>query len=151
MEATWVVTADRAGARLLERNRDMQEGYEIIEEVNHPEGRLRDNEMETDRSGSSRTARGPSASSAVRHTMGGSNSGSPHDRVAQLFAKSIADKLQHARTEGRFSRLVLAAEPRFLGMLRASLDGPTASCVVGSVSKNLQVLPLSEIQKHIAQ
>jgi protein required for attachment to host cells len=146
MEATWVVTADRAGARLLERNRDVREGYEIIEEVNHPEGRLRDIDIDTDRPGRNSTGRGIGASS--RQTMG--NSESPHDHMAQQFAKSIADKLQHARGAGRFTRLVLAAEPRFLGMLRESLDGPTARCVVGSVSKNLQSVSLGELQHHLS-
>lgn len=149
MEATWVVTADRAGARLLERNGDMREGYEIIEEVDHPEGRLRDTEIDTDRSGSSRTGRGTGGHASVQHTMGGSNSGTAHDRMAQMFAKSIADKLHHARGSGRFSRLVLAAEPRFLGMLRDSLDAPTARCVVGSISKNLQSVSLRDLQDHI--
>ncbi|MFT3925717.1 MAG: host attachment protein [Myxococcales bacterium] len=149
MEATWVVTADRAGARLLERNRDVREGYEVIEQVEHPEGRLRDNEIDTDRAGTSRTARGTSASSAVSHTMGGGNADSAHDHKAQLFAKSIAEKLQHARGAGRFSRLVLAAEPRFLGWLRDSLDPPTARCVVESISKNLQSVALGELANHL--
>jgi len=149
MDATWVVTADRAGARLLERNRDIREGYEVIEEVEHPAGRLRDIEIDTDRPGTSRTARGASASTTVSHTMGGGNSSSAHDHKAQLFAKSIAEKLQHARGAGRFSRLVLAAEPRFLGWLRESLDAATARCVVESVSKNLQSVSVGELAHHL--
>ncbi len=149
MEATWVVTADRAGARLLERNRDLREGYEIVEQVEHPQGRLRATEIDTDRAGSGNSGRSFGAHAAVRHTMGGGNSSTPHDHLAQQFAKSIAAKLQHARGAGRFTRLVLAAEPRFLGMLRECLDGPTARCVVGSVSKNLQSVSLRELRNYL--
>jgi len=117
--------------------------------VEHPEGRLRDTEIDTDRAGSGNTGRGAGGNAAVRHTMGGGNSSTPHDHLAQQFAKSIATKLQHARGAGRFTRLVLAAEPRFLGMLRESLDAPTARCVVNSVSKNLQSLSLRELQHHL--
>jgi protein required for attachment to host cells len=137
MEGTWVVTADRAGARLIARNRDKPEGYDLIEEVAHPEGRLRDSELETDRPG-----RASERGGGIGHAMA-------HDHVAVTFARSIAAKLQHARTDGLFDRLVLAAEPRFLGMLREALDVPTTKCVVGSVSKNLQRVSLGDLDRHL--
>jgi hypothetical protein len=49
------------------------------------------------------------------------------------FARQLAAKLQHARTENLYERLVLVAPPTFLGLLRSSLDAPTAQLIVGSL------------------
>jgi protein required for attachment to host cells len=75
----------------------------------------------------------------------------PHDRVIADFARALADKLQHGRVENQYERLVLVAPPGFLGLLRASLDGPTAELVVGSIDKDLATRKESELIKHLGE
>jgi len=52
MTSTWIVVAHEAGARFFE-NRGRGTGLELIEEVEHPEGRARDRDMASDRPGRS--------------------------------------------------------------------------------------------------
>lgn len=143
MESTWVITADSVGARLLERNRDSKDGYTLVDELFHPEGRLREADLVSDRPGrvSDRAAFG-------RHA--GAPPESAHDHEVSGFARDLASKLEQARVAGRFSRLVLAAEPRFLGLLRGALDSNTARCVIGVVPKNLQRTALSELSGRLS-
>jgi protein required for attachment to host cells len=143
MESTWVLTAERASARVLERNRDSSAGYDVIEEIAHPEGRLRDGDIDTDRGGRFDRA-------AFGGNHGSSASETPHDHDAMRFARSLAGKLGQARAAGRFTRLVLAAEPRFLGMVREALDPVTARSVIGVLPKDLQHLKLADLHGHLS-
>jgi protein required for attachment to host cells len=80
-----------------------------------------------------------------------SRSEGPHDRAVSDFARALAVKLQHARTENRYERLVLVAPPRFLGLLRTSLDGPTTQLVIGSVRKDLAFSNAAELIGHLGE
>ena len=59
----------------------------------------------------------------------------PHEHLASTFAKHLADRLRMARASNRFHKLVIAAEPDFLGRLRAELDEPTKKLLAGEVQK----------------
>lgn len=61
----------------------------------------------------------------------------PTETHAERFAKEIADHLRQGRTGGAFDHLVLIAEPRFLGRLRANIDSATAKLLDLTVDKNL--------------
>ena len=133
--ATWIVTADRAGARIIESRHD---GFALLEDISHEEGKLRDVDLKSDKPG-----RAYDRTTAARHSM--SNTESPHDHVERMFAKSLAEKLRLARNAGRFDRLMVAAEPKLLGILRDALDAQTAHLVTASVPKDLQHVPLGEL------
>ena len=75
----------------------------------------------------------------------------PHDRAVADFARLLADKLQHARVQNQYQRLVLVAPPRFLGLLRASLDGPTSQLVLASIHKDLAISKEAELIKHLGE
>lgn len=132
--ATWIVTADRAGARIIESRHD---GIAVLEDMSNEEGRLQDAELGTDRPG--RFEGGAKA----RH--GANPTESLHEHIAKAFARNIAEKLRLGRAAGRFDRLMLAAEPRMLGMLREALDAHTAHLVTASVPKDLQHASLDEV------
>ncbi|MBW1907692.1 MAG: host attachment protein [Deltaproteobacteria bacterium] len=91
MTSTWIVVAHEAGARFFE-NRGRGTGLELIEEVEHPEGRARDRDMASDRPGRSfrKNSGDPSRASL-------SQSEGPHDRAVSDFARALADKLQDAQ------------------------------------------------------
>ena len=61
------------------------------------------------------------------------------------------DKLKEARTQNRYWRLVLVAPPRFLGLLRSSLDGPTAKLVTASLDKDLAAEKTSELAERLGE
>jgi len=145
MEKTWILVAHQAGARVFE-NRGPGKGLELVDQIDHPEGRERDGEIDTDRPG-----RSFRKNSADPRRAAMSRSEGPHDRVVAAFARDLARRLLQGRVENRFQRLVLVAPPRFLGLLRASLDGPTEQLVIGSLDKDLAKAEKPELIEHIGE
>lgn len=143
MATTWILVAHEAGARLFE-NHGPGKGLELIEEVEHAAGRERDREITSDRPGRSfRKNSGDPRRAAMSSSQG------PHERAVANFARELAQRLQHGRTQNRFERLVLVAPPRFLGLLRSSIDTPTSHLVVGSLDKDLATTKEAELIEHL--
>ena len=131
MATTWILVAHDAGARIFD-NQGPGKGIDLVEEIDHPEGRARAGELESDRPGRSfRKNSGDPRRAAMSRSEG------PHERVVAAFARELSDRLRQGRVAGAYERLVLVAPPKFLGVLRSSLDDPTAACVVGSLDKDL--------------
>jgi protein required for attachment to host cells len=145
MATTWVLVAHEAGARVFE-NLGPGKGLRLLEEIDHPEGRQRDGDFDADRPGRSFQR---NAGDVRRSAM--SRSEGPHDRAISDFARALAGKLQNARTAGQYDRLVLVAPPKFLGLLRSSLDAPTEGCVVGSLNKDLAASDQKELVKQLGE
>ena len=129
MPITWILVAHESGARLFE-NSGPGKGLHLRKTIEHPEGRTRDGDVDADRPGRSYGKVG-----SVRHAM--SRERSPHDQAVAAFARELADMLKDGRTSDAYKRLVLVASPRFLGVLRGVIDGPTSALVVGSLDKDL--------------
>jgi protein required for attachment to host cells len=145
MTNTWILVAHDAGARMFE-SRGPGKGLDLVETIEHPEGRLRDRDIVSDRPGRSfRKDSGDPRRASMSRSEG------PHDRAVADFARALADKLKHARVENQYERLVLVAPPRFLGLLRSSLDGPTAQLVVGSIDKDLASSKETELIEHLGE
>lgn len=139
MARTWILVAHEAGARVFE-NYGPGKGLGLIEEVEHSEGREKARDLETDRPGRSfRKNSGDPRRAAMSRKEG------PHERVVADFARELAHKLHQGRMQNQFQRLVLVAPPRFLGLLRSSLDGPTKQLVVGSLDKDLATTKEAEL------
>jgi protein required for attachment to host cells len=131
MATTWILVAHDAGARIFE-NHGPGKGISLIDEIEHPEGRARAGELDSDRPGRSfRKNSGDPRRAAMSRSEG------PRERVVATFARDLAGKLRQGRVSHAYERLVLVAPPRFLGSLRAALDDPTSACVVGSLDKDL--------------
>ena len=75
----------------------------------------------------------------------------PHDRAVSDFARALADKLKDARVQNQYKQLVLVAPPRFLGLLRSSLDGPTAQLVMASLDKDLAASKRNELVERVGE
>ena len=58
----------------------------------------------------------------------------------ELFARQIMAHINVAHARGEFDRLVVAAEPALLGVLRACLEPRTAAATI-DVARNLSHLP----------
>ena len=145
MATTWILVAHEAGARLFE-NHGPGKGLELVEEVEHPAGRERDGDIDSDRPGRSfRKNSGDPRRAAMSRSEG------PHDRAVGAFARDLAGKLQQGRVRSQFDRVVLVAPPRFLGLLRAALDGPTAQIVVGSLHKDLAHSNEADLAKRLGE
>ena len=142
MTTTWILVAHRGGARLL-ANTVPGNGLQLIEDIPHPEGRLKDGDINADKPGRAFDSFG-----AGRHSM--STEQAPTERVAQLFAKALGEQLKRGRNENRYAALVLVAEPRLLGELRATLDAPTAALVAATLDKDLGGIETRDLAQHLA-
>jgi protein required for attachment to host cells len=139
---TWILVAHRGGARLFE-NSGPGKGLKLVEDIPHPEGRLKSGEIDADKPGRAFDSFGN------RHGM--SQEHGAADQVSLIFAKHLCDKLEKARAENRFGRLVLVAEPRLLGELRGALDKPTTALVCATLDKNLAGVENSDIPQHLGE
>lgn len=125
MRTGWVLVADSAQARILEYDK---EKLEPVEEFDHPESREHGRDLIGNRPNQN------------QHNMEKTRKGEEHqnlrDDESKKFAKQLSTYLAKAHAQNRFRRLVLVADPRFLGMLRQELAAPVAGCVDTSIDKN---------------
>lgn len=129
MKPVWILVLGRTGARIFERHGDEQKVHFVLE-VLHPEGRLKEGELVTDRAG-----REFDTVRKVSHA--GGHSGEARTHSDQLFLKEVADRLRKLKAEGKFSKLYLVSDPHLLGMFLPHLDDEVVQMIVGTVKKDL--------------
>jgi protein required for attachment to host cells len=134
MTTTMFVVADRTGARFLAESGAR---LQVIAEIEHPEGKLRNSDRDADRPGRTHDATG------TRHAY--ERAESPRERITAQFARTLARRIGALRMEHRYDELVLVAEPGLLGLLREALDAPTAKTVRRTIGKDLAHVPIHEL------
>lgn len=139
MNVTWILVAHRSGARLYEKQ---DKKLTLVQEIEHPEGKLKNQDINTDRPGRSFDRKG-----AGRHAM--SSEQEATEREAIRFARQLAAILEDGRLHHRYAKLVLVAEPRFLGELRAALTPETDSTIRATLGKDLAWLENQAVPKYL--
>jgi protein required for attachment to host cells len=132
-----IVVADAARARIfktVEKLTDMTE----IEELTHPESRLRDKELGADPPVRSANQKG----SLQPRTF-------PKDYEEQSFAKELGKRLKELHIQLQYEELILIASPRFLGMLRNELDTTIERLLSRSINKELLDSSVDELIEYI--
>lgn len=123
----WVVAADAGRARFF-RAAESDGHLKELDDMLDPDSRSTAAELQSDRLGHVRNSRG-SHSLEQRPSL--------HEAEALAFARRVGHRLVEARRRGDFQRLYLAADPKFLGLLRAELDAPTRRLVAGEIDKDV--------------
>lgn len=136
---SWIVSASRAGARIFDKQLDK---ISLIATIPYENGRLKSSDIDSDKAGLSFNRAGH-----ARHAMASEESA--HEHAAKDFARILAARLRLSRIKGDFERLVLVAEPHFLGILRAELDSVTAKHLIATVPKDLEAVPPQELSAHL--
>jgi len=142
MPVTWVLIAHRSGARLFE-HKGRSTGLVLLHDIPHPEGRLKNGEINADKHGRAFDSRG-----AGRHAM--STSQEPVDHVAEAFARDLCQRLEQGANANRYERLVLVASPRFLGDLRGCLGDNTRARLLHTLHKDLSGINDRELPSHLS-
>ncbi|GAB4212916.1 MAG: hypothetical protein OHK0013_36230 [Sandaracinaceae bacterium] len=140
MTTSWVVVAHRSGARFFE-HKGPGKPLMLVESIDHPAGRFQDRDVNTDRPG--RSGEGGGAQHAMQPHE------TAHEHLARVFAKTIAQRLTVGRQRHAFERLVLVAEPHFLGYLEKELDEPTHALVTDRVHEDLANVADREVAGHL--
>ena len=140
MEPTWIVVADSSKARILTTQSRVQAPTDIVA-LDHPEGRMKPQELNSDRPGRTFDSHGDG-----RHGM---EPPDVHHHHQEVFAKQIAEYLGKGRHDGKFNQLALVAPPQFLGVLRQKLNGQLGKLVSHTVQKNLLEQNNESIRAHL--
>lgn len=141
MPKTWVVVADASRARFLDFKGHVS-GLEEIHDMANPEGRLKNQDLVTDKHGTTKDRKG------VGTPQMGDNSEAAH-QVEKAFAADVIRTLEKMIREAGVQSLILAAPPRFLGELRRQLDKATAAMVKQEINKDISTLRPDEIKIHL--
>jgi protein required for attachment to host cells len=140
MNNTWILVAHRGGARVFD-NTGPGQGLNLLQDIPHPQGKLKSKDIGSDKPGRGSGSRGARTSFQQEQE--------PAAHVAEVFAKQLAGLLDDGRLKQRYGRLVLVAEPHFLGILRAALSRETAALVTAAVNKDLGHVEAHELPKHL--
>lgn len=128
MAKTWILVANACQARIYCRNGIKQE-LALVTEMRHPESRMKNSELVSDRAGA----------------MPGTGSGQGASRVSQSdpkqnealhFAQELAQTLNQGRCSQQFERIILVAPPTFMGLLGEKIDAQTAKFVTDKLGKD---------------
>jgi protein required for attachment to host cells len=112
----------------------------LLQSIEHPAGRRRDQDIEA----------GQSERTFDKHARGRAQTASPHEHAAEDFAAALAGDLRRGRLEHGVDRIVLVAEPHFLGLVRGKLDDSTAKLALLTVPKDLVDFDANVLQDHLA-
>ena len=142
MAARWVVIADAARARIFEQETATSPLHELTDLV-HGESALHAGDLGTG-------GRGGTVSIGSQKSLRQSDPQlTPSETHAERFAKEVTEHLNRSRAQGSFDSLVLIAEPRFLGRLRANVDSATEKLLAFTVDKNLVESSVNTIDKEL--
>jgi len=126
---TWIVVANSSTARVFEAT-SLTAPLSEITTLSHPESRVHEQELTQDLPGRAFDIAGQG-----RHAM--EVNVSPKEQEHINFAKQLDGYLDSARKQNKFDRLVIAASPGFLGLIRADLNDQLAQYVDSYVDKDL--------------
>lgn len=143
MSYAWIVVADAARARIFFADGPTSP-IQPLEQLVSPEARLHGRDLASDRPGRSFDSAG-----AGRH--GTDAATSPKEHEANRFAKTIADHLEQGRIGNSYTRLILVAEPHFLGLLRKAISAETRRLITQELDKDLSRFDQKDIRSHLPQ
>jgi protein required for attachment to host cells len=144
-----IVVASQAEVKFY----DMQhigDQLQLAGQLTDPLAHMHDRDFKSDRPGR-KFDRAPLAGgrrgATAHHSTGAEQHPRKHEAI--IFAQKIATELEQARQADRFDRLIVMAEPSFLGVLRQALPSALGSTVVAEVAKDLAHQPVSAVRAHL--
>jgi protein required for attachment to host cells len=136
-----ILVADQAEAIFYDAS-SLRTAPKEVARISDPAAHLHARDLASDRPGRSYESYG-----GARHAIEREND--PRQRGAVRFARRIARRLDDARRNDEFERLVVVAGPPFLGLVREELSRPTRARVVHEIRKDLVHGPVSALRKHL--
>ena len=143
MNKRWLVVAESARAKIYTQA-VAGASLEEVEDLAHSASRLHDRDLVSDGPGRSFDSAGQG-----RHAM--EPGVQPQRHEAEVFARQIAARLKAASAGGEFEELVIAAPPKFLGLLREHLGSTTQAKLTQTIDKNLIRSTPAELVRHLEQ
>lgn len=151
MQATWIVTANNGRARIYAQ-KEANSALLEVEDLVNPSQRGRVSDIDTDQLGQLAAGKSIKSVGGALPQSGYEPNQTPLEHQAELFARSVCDYLLQAYTENRYKKLILAAGPEMLGLLRKLLDKQVTNAIKQELNKDYtQVSPhdlLEQLKQH---
>ncbi len=145
---TWLLVADATRARLFQYD-GFGAPLTLLKELEHLESREKIHDLVTDRPG--RVAQSHTAPHAGHGSRSGTESEvSPKRLEHERFARQLAGELDAGLGKNAYGRLILVANPEFLGTLRQMGSSQVLKRTVASVDKDYTMLPIKELEQRLA-
>ncbi len=144
MNKRWVVLANASVARIfsLDANGKLLSELEYLV---HPESRSKASELVADQAGHAQHQHGGKDG----HGVALQTHVDPKRHQHQLFARQLAEHLEHAVEHGQCSSWTLLASDAFLGELRAQLKPAAARALERSLAHDYTALGGAELQRRL--
>jgi len=137
---TWIVLADSGRARLYEV-KGVRRDWTRVRELDHPESRLHESELLSDKPGRVKQSSGRRAALEWR---------TPRHKVeAEKFAREVSKVLTAMVDALPPERIVLVTPPPFLGLLRDKLVARVEALIVSVVEKDYLHLEPPELKERL--
>jgi protein required for attachment to host cells len=136
-----VVVANSSKAKIMLA----EDGRSVLTETAdfvHLQSRLREQDLVSDGSGS-----GADSGGFGKHSMG--HEQSARQKEAEIFAGELSNEIDKLRRKADLRRLYLVAPPKFLGLLRTSINQQCRDLLEGEVNKDLVTHSKEEIRSHL--
>ena len=140
MNKVWVIAADASRARIFTASTPSSPLVEI-QTLTHPEARLHQGDLVSDRPGRDRNSGGGS------HDMGHETDAKEEEAVR--FAAYVCDTIEKGRISGKCDKLYIVAAPSFLGLLRKQKCESAKKITALEISKNLATHSAADIRKNL--
>ena len=137
----WIVVADRAGARFF-RHRKRGKDFTMEFAVEHPQGKLKDQDIDSDRPGTTWSGKSQQHTTLIREQ-------SAHAHVMQEFCRELADRIERGAIDKEFDQLVIVAESRMLGALKSALGSQGTHRLTATIEKDLARLNERDLAEHL--
>ena len=98
--------------------------------------------------GADRPGRTFDSTGKTRHAM--EPHSDPHQQLKHKFVVGLVEMLEENLEQGEFDRLVIAAPPSVLGMMRPAISNRLDSVIAAEVDKDLTKVPDHEVAAHLA-
>ena len=124
---TWVLVADTNICRIYTYDKQ-PEKLTLFKEISHPENRLKDTDLTSDRQGRY------SASNST-HGVYAAHS-DPKEVKIDDFSREIAKELAHGRSTNDYSKLIIVALPHMDGLISQHIDKNVKDLITHNIKHN---------------
>ena len=145
MHKNWIVVVSNRGAKIFEAQKGSSQ-LVCLEVLDHPEGRMKVGELETDRPGSTMKGGREKGGANLKMMRGHSDLKQNSDDV---FAKKVLDHLNEKRNVHKFEKLLLVTEPAFETHLSKHMPHELEKVIDEVVHKNYYQLQTDEIYSRL--
>lgn len=149
---TWILIGDASRARLF-ADGSPSRSFALVADFEHPSSRAHVSELVADAYGRKPVGGSRSAVNGRNRSFHGrpgvEPDTDPKDVEAMKFARDLAHELERAVDDHRFDELIVAAPPRFLGLLKETFCEKVRRRVILTLDKDLSLLSAPEITRRL--